>query len=221
VKKFIKKTAILFTVMATIGIIGFSIAEAAPTNQIAEEQKEALYNQYVQIIKEVVEEHPGVLMELVPFEEFTQDGWVKPEEFRKLAIERANAKFVVDVEPQAVSMDITPLNDGEFTPQSTVSATKKASITTGGLSRDISITGTFTTQYSSTLKRQVFSGISSLTSSGGTNTEKWTESGKSSRLIDGGRTYSTIVSGGYTINNLTSYHHINVDFHCNANGGVS
>lgn len=58
--------------------------------------------------------------------------------------------------------------------------------------------------------------ISSYVTSG-----TWRQTGYTSSLIDGGRTYSITVGGKYTLNSITTGHNVNVEFHCTSTGGIS
>ena len=41
-------------------------------------------------------EYPATTMEVVPFDEFKEEDWVEPEEFRQIAIDRTQLEFVVE-----------------------------------------------------------------------------------------------------------------------------
>ncbi|MFZ3590045.1 hypothetical protein ACOI1C_12380 [Bacillus sp. DJP31] len=200
-----KFLTVLFT-LAIVFAIGTGLASASP-KELSKKEKEALHQQYVEIVKEVVAEHEGTEMEVVPFKKFADEDWIEPEAFRQLAVARAKLMFneVVDNE------------FGTFA----VSATKTKTINSNGADASISITDSFNTYYNSASNRQLFSSsINSLTSkttSGGS----WTQTGYTPRLIDGGRTYAITVGGKYTINSLTSSHNIPVEFYCNTVGSVS
>lgn len=121
-----------------------------------------------------------------------------------------------------MSFNIVLDSDSEIAPFSTASATKSKTVESNGADVEVTIKGSFNTQYNSVSQRQLFSGINSITvtPSKGTWT-KSTPSGYSALRIDGGRTYEITASGKITINNLTSSHHIIVEFYCNVNGLVS
>ena len=56
--------------------------------ELTKEQKEDYYKQYVEIVEEVMRECAYTTMEVVPFDEFKEEDWVDPEEFRQMAVDR-------------------------------------------------------------------------------------------------------------------------------------
>lgn len=181
----------------------FMVFESIPVASAAEsvkDQKTAYYQQYVEMVKEVMDDHEGVTLEVAPADQFEPQDWVEPQEFKKRAIERANVKFVV--EPQ--------ISEGLST-----TAVKSISDSNGAMVT-LTIVGNFTTQLSN--DRQLFSGINSVTSS--TSNGTWVQTGYTPQLIDGGRTYAFTLGGKETSNGLTSSHNVYFEFYCNANGGV-
>ena len=66
--------------------------------ELTKEQKEDYYKQYVEIVEEVMREYSDTTMEVVPFDEFKEEDWVEPEEFRQIAIDRTQLEFVVEKE---------------------------------------------------------------------------------------------------------------------------
>ncbi|WP_052520849.1 hypothetical protein [Aneurinibacillus migulanus] len=177
--------------------------------KLTQEQKEAYYKQYVKIIEEVVAEHEGVSMEAVPFDQFAEEDWVKPEEFRKRAIERANLTFV-DSQESSQSSPITLAG---------ISKTKSKNFDADGHTVTLNITGDFETAYNFSLQRQVFMGINSLTSRA--TDGSWTQTGYTPDRIDGGRTYAITVSGRYVLNSIKTNHHVYIEFYCDEKGRVS
>lgn len=61
--------------------------------KLTQEEKEAYHKQYVEIVEQVVAEHPGTEMEVVPLDEFADEDWVEPEVFRQIAVDRATWEF--------------------------------------------------------------------------------------------------------------------------------
>lgn len=194
--------------MMTIFAVG-SLKTSAATVNLSEQQKKEYYKQYEEIVDEINSGEPNATLELVPFEEFNSEDYLEPSEFEKYAAERADVKFT----PTLVSK-----SGSGITPFITVSASKTETVKSNETSAVI-IKGSFNTQYNSSTKRQMFSGINSITSSSSKGI--WRQTGYTPTLIDGGRTYEIIVGGKLTINSLTSMHNITVEFYCNANGSVS
>jgi len=56
--KFAKSTVVLCTAFLVIRYAG-----AAPATELSQDQKDAYYKQYVETVKKVVSEHPGVSLE--------------------------------------------------------------------------------------------------------------------------------------------------------------
>ncbi|MDX8366305.1 hypothetical protein [Cytobacillus sp. IB215665] len=88
-----------FTKVLLAVLILFAPVEvaSAASLELTKEQKEKYYKQYVEIVEEVVADY-CVEMGVVPYEEFAEEHWVKPQEFRKLAISMANMESVISTE---------------------------------------------------------------------------------------------------------------------------
>ncbi|MCG3086075.1 MULTISPECIES: hypothetical protein [Anoxybacillus] len=108
---------------------------------------------------------------------------------------------------------------GTITPQSIASKTKTTTIQVGQTVQTLYVTGTFKTQYSDVHKRQLFSGVKSI-SSKASGSGTWTQTGYSVELIDSGRTYVITVSGKYSYNGATYTISTSIEFYCNANGSI-
>ncbi len=191
--------------ITTKNVEGVSVGQA----KLTQEQKEAYYKQYVKIIEEVVADHEGVSMEVVPFDKYAEEDWVEPGEFRKRAIERANLTFV-DSQESSQSSPITLAG---------ISKTKSKNFDADGHTVTLNITGDFETAYNFSLQRQVFMGINSLTSRA--TDGSWTQTGYTPDRIDGGRTYAITVSGRYVLNSIKTNHHVYIEFYCDEKGRVS
>lgn len=64
--------------------------------KLTQEQKEDYHKQYAKIIERVNTEYPDANLELVSLNEFKEEDWVEPEEFRQIAIDRTKLEFVVE-----------------------------------------------------------------------------------------------------------------------------
>lgn len=106
-----------------------------------------------------------------------------------------------------------------ITPQSIASKTKTTTIQVGQTVQTLYVTGTFETQYSDVHKRQLFSGVKSI-SSKASGSGTWTQTGYNAELIDGGRTYVITVSGKYSYNGATYTISTSIEFYCNANHSI-
>lgn len=206
----ISSSSVFAAEAATQNVDGVSVEKAnLGQGKLTKKQKEAYYKQYVEIIKEVVAGHPGVEMEVVPFDQYAETDWITPEEFRKLAIDRANLKFG-DFRASSSSGPVT---------LATISKTKSVDFDAKGVAVSLSITGSFETGYNSSLRRQVFTGINSVTSRASSGS--WTQTGYTPSRIDGGRTYAIYVGGKYVLNSISSTHNLYVEFYCDEKGGIS
>lgn len=106
-----------------------------------------------------------------------------------------------------------------ITPQSIASKTKTTTIQVGQTVQTLYVTGTFETQYSDVHKRQLFSGVKSISSTA-SGSGTWTQTGYNAELIDGGRTYVITVSGKYSYNGATYTISTSIEFYCNANRSI-
>lgn len=62
--------------------------------ELTKEQKEDYYQQYVEIVEEINAEGNGkYTLEVEPFDEFKEEDWIDPEEFRQMAEDRATWEF--------------------------------------------------------------------------------------------------------------------------------
>lgn len=205
----IKKSMVLM--IATIMCIGMYTGVYAATNSnsiLEQEIKEAYYLEYIKIAKEV-SEGTGLDISVLPMNEFKEEDWRTPEEFRS---------FITEV----AQWDLTCTILESIQTYSNVTATKETTVTASGQSRTLAITGNFTTSLNYDTGRQHFSSVESVTSrlKGGTGT--WTQTGYEYKSLDGARTCRVTVSGKLKIagavfsNKLAS-----AEFYCNSQGVVS
>ncbi|PLR95784.1 hypothetical protein [Bacillus sp. T33-2] len=64
-----------------------------PVLKLTQEQKEDYYKQYAKIIEQVNLEYSDTQLELVPLNEFKEEEWVEPDEFRRIASDMATMEF--------------------------------------------------------------------------------------------------------------------------------
>ncbi|MEC1179760.1 hypothetical protein P9B03_14775 [Metasolibacillus meyeri] len=178
--------------------------------ELSQKEKEELHQQYVEILNEVkstVQWGDSLVdIEVTPINEFKEEDWVSLEIFKQRAIDATQAN-AVNIENHS----------NEIIPFSTSYAAHTISINHGSTPVNITVSAYFTTQLSGS--RQVFTGYASLsnTSSKGS----FSRTGVDARIIDAGRTYTFTIGGSLSYLGLTSYHTLNTDFLCNANGVVS
>lgn len=191
--------------ITTKNVEGVSVDQA----KLTQEQKKAYYKQYVKIIEEVVAEHEGMNMWVAPFDEFTEEDWVEPEEFRQKAIARANLRFE----------NFQLSNPSGHVALAGISKTKETQINAEGVAVGLYVTGSFETEYNHTAKRQFFKTINSVTSR--TSKGTWKQTGYTPRLIDAGRTFEISIGGELKLDGVYSTHRASLEFHCDAYGGIS
>lgn len=195
-------------IMSCIMVVGcFGMVASAEELGLDDATKQAYYEEYIQIAKEVGKE-AEVDISVLPMSEFTEEDWRTPEEFRSIITTIANWNIVCTAE-------------NGIQPYSTASATKTATVTAEGKNYTLSITGSFETALNTSTGRQHFSKINSITSKISGYTGTWTQTGYEATAIDAARTYAVTVSGELSIagaefpNKL-----VYVEFYCSATGVV-
>ena len=124
------------------------------------------------------------------------------------------------VEDRANAMIIVSKNTDKYSP---VLVPKTAKLYIGSNVTIINFKGSFETQFSSNTSggRQLFSKFNSISSEVEGNDGSWIQTGYDSLLIDNGTSYIITVGGKYSQNGAISFHNIEVEFHCNKNGGIN
>ncbi|MBU5436026.1 hypothetical protein [Pseudoflavonifractor sp. MSJ-37] len=189
--------------------MALDLSAFAASRHIGDAMKAEYHAEYIQIAREVSKE-TGIDVSVLPMDEFSDEDWRTPDEFRAFITEIANSKIVCDGSydgPQPYSRDYT---------------TKTASVEAEGLKYTISITGSFVTQLNSSTHRQHFDSITSITSRSTSSTATWTQTGYTGKMMDAARTYAITVSGrlkvgGALFSNKLAY----VEFYCNSTGEIS
>jgi peroxiredoxin len=189
--------------------IALAVSIISVPSAFADERTE-WYNQYVKAAEKVTNE-TGSLIEVIPMDEFTEEDWVEPEKFEDNLRRIANAKFTISNDKEE---GISLLSAGS------ASKTVDANITDGTVIK-ISINGSFKTQYSEETQRQLFSGITSITSSEISSNGTWSQSGYDYSVWDAGRTYDVTVFGKLTLSGAVYVKSISTEFYCSATGAVS
>ena len=184
--------------------------EVAPIPlDLTQEQKEEYYQKYVAIIEKVnaISEEDFTL-ELEPITALLNEHWIEVEEFEKLAKERANATIVV-LE-----------NNERYNP---MSVPKTVKLQIGSKEANIIFKGSFDTQLNENTSkgRQLFSAFYGITSEVADANGSWIQLGYEESLIDGDTKYNIAVGGKYSQSGIISSHNIDIEFHCNENGGIS
>ena len=183
-------------------------AALIPLN-LTQEQKEEYYQKYVAIIEKVnaISEEDFTL-ELEPITALLDEHWIEVEEFEKLAKERAN-------------MSITVLENSERYSPWSVPKTVKLQI--GSKEANIIFEGSFDTKHTTDIPGggQIFEVFNSISSEAENDDGSWTQLGYDDSLVDGDTVYNIIVGGKYSQSGIISSHNIEIEFHCDENGGIS
>lgn len=202
-----KFTGIFMAAVMLVSCLSVSAFAADEPATLDQATKEAYYAQYVEIAAEVAKE-TELDISVLPIEEFEEEDWRTPEEFRAFILEMAHWKMnCTDYEP--------------IQTRSNVSATKSTTVTADGQSFTLSVTGSFETGYISASGRQHFLGVNSITSKLSGTTGTWRQTGYDFSSLDDSRTYVVYVSGTLTVGGAVFANKLaSVTFYCNAQGGV-
>lgn len=176
---------------------------------LTQDQKEEYYQKYGVVIEKVnAENKEGFTLELEPITAFLDDDWIEVEDFEKLAKERANATIVV-LE-----------NNERYNP---MSVPKTVKLQIGSKEVNIIFEGSFNTQLNENTPkgRQLFSAFNGITSEAADTSGSWLQLGYDESLIGGDTIYKIAVGGKYSQSGIISSHAIEMEFHCNENGGIS
>lgn len=218
-KRFLK-LLLLFTALCSSPINAMASDET-----LSNEEKSEYYQEYLAITAEISEE-AGFPIRVVPMEEIADEQWVSPEEFRSaLQSNIAGSNASSSSIPTPDSYSPPEIFDGQMarvSERSTSSGSKKGTITANNNTYQISITGVFTTQYNSSLERQVFSGITSISSTSA-DSGSWGQTSYDYYFTDSMRTACVTVAGWYKPKgSIVEYNRsCTVEFYCNSKGGIS
>jgi len=184
-----------------------STVVASSPLDLTQEQKENYYKEYVTLI-ELANSKYNENMEIERIDNFNDEDWIEVEAFEKMLEDRANAKFVVSK------------NNDKYSP---VSVPKTAKLYIGSNETTINFKGSFETQLNSNTSngRQLFSKFNSISSEIEGNDGRWSQTGYDPLLIDGGTSYIIAIGGKYSQSGIISFHTIELEFHCDKNGGIS
>lgn len=189
-------SSLLCLILITVSTVP-SMAETLKSSKLTEEQKDLYYVEYEKIINSV-NESEGKNLELERKEDFSDNDWVHPIEFRKRVMKLVNSKVNV-VYSKA---DANAKDEYGIVPMSTVSATKPFTISkTGSIGIEINVSGTFESQYAN--QRQLFSKVHSINSSKKSGDGTWKQTSYETSFMDGSRTCKVIVAGKYTVSGVT------------------
>lgn len=202
----------LFCTFLTLAMcLTLSVPAFAAPFTLDETTKANYYAEYWEIAKEINQEM-DTDVSVKPIQEFSDDDWITPAEFRTLVAAIADWKIV------CTDRSSNHISNNRSLPDAI--ATKSDTISVDGRKYTISVTGKFDTMLLN--GRQVFDGIVGITSESSAQNTKWRQTGYTSSLIDSRRTYSITVSGTFTVAGATFPNKlVDVDFYCDAYGNVT
>ncbi len=225
-----KGTAILLACLMAVGSMGTYKTVWGAEKPLDDATKAAYYQEYQKIVAEVAAE-TNMDISILPMEEFTEEDWMTPKEYRKLITAIANW----DMQCDAAGMPVTEY-DGELaqavidqhrvdnqSPEdiSTLLAEKQMIVEEQKKNYRILVTGKFTTQYNVFTDRQEFSGLREISSSAVDTQDNWTQTGYQYRFIDCGRTCVVTVFGEMEIAGIKFPKSQTVEFYCSDRGEVA
>ena len=183
------------------------VSKSVETSTLNESTKKIYYAKYIEIAKEVSKE-TGLDISILPMDEFHNDDWRTPNEYRKFLTKIANCNIRVN-------------NSSDTQLFSNDTCIKYASIEEQDIPYTIAITGKFTTQYNSNIKRQLFANVTSISSSISNSNVKWSQTDYNYLFIESGRTcrvyiVGDLTMGGAAFKNKIAY----VEFYCDNRGGL-
>ncbi|WP_341300854.1 hypothetical protein MHB44_21720 [Lysinibacillus sp. FSL H8-0500] len=190
----------------------------APLPPLTDEVKKQYYQEYVKIIDEVMAAKPGMNISVVPIEQFEDDFWVTPEDFRKdiqswvdhhLATEREKIDEMLRGNPAPV---ITNENGH---------VTKKTYMYFSDILIAIEVTGNFKTAYHASRNRQIFSSVQDISTKLTEITRgAWKQTSSKATLLDGGRTIEIQIEGIFEYNTIRYEKRFTIEFYCDENGEI-
>lgn len=215
-KNFKSKRIVSVLMMVFLILSSYCVGYAETGSGLSYAEKVKLYSEYTKIAEEASEEYSMPVF-ISPMDSFADAEWVSAEAYK--------AEMDSIIKSFKITSVISSENLSNAAARSAVSATKivSALYMQNGTENtiNISVTGSFNTQYSSSLDRQLFSGINSITAVKSSGNGTWTYDGYAKSLIDGGRTYHITVSGYVKIETVNFAALADTYFYCSGNGGVS
>ncbi|WP_454192934.1 hypothetical protein [Paenibacillus sp. Marseille-Q7038] len=161
---------------------------AKQAEKLTQMQKEEYYKQYAEII-DVVTNGSIYGLEIAPIEEFMPEDWVDPNEFEKIAIERANTRVIFNNQKSISG------------PDSTVRTIKSANMNYNGTTITFTASIDSNAQIITNDQRKLLSSAQIYSSSG-----SWSQTGNDISLMDGGCTPKITIGGKFTFNGIVSHH---------------
>ncbi|GLC89547.1 hypothetical protein [Lysinibacillus piscis] len=183
---------------------------------LTDEEKKRYYAQYAKSLEWVHAQKVGLQVSLVPIEEYNR--WIDPQVFDQEAKSWVTNHLAIEQEKiAAISPDPIMVNsDGRIT--------KTTYVYIPAILKTLEVTGHFTTAYSPTYGRYIFTSASDISATKPyyvPSQQKWQQTAYKVSLIDGGRTYRIYIEGFFEIAGGVTEKAFTIEFHCDENGTIS
>lgn len=200
-----------------IGESAASPVSVYPEKPISKEQKESYYEEYTKIVEQAMDLKSGIGISVPPMQEFKESDWVDPMEYKGNVDEMVEshlateAKLIAKRESEIYSAKTDRYGK----------TTKNAFIYVPDVLKELEITAHFDTQYSSSEKRQLFEGMTSISSDIKSSTGEWNQTSYEAKIVDGGQRYVIEIEGTFTLNGLSFEKAFAIEFTCDEFGQIS
>ncbi|WP_110113350.1 hypothetical protein [Bacillus sp. CGMCC 1.16541] len=183
---------------------------------ITEAQKKQYYQQYLNIVDKAMEQKSGISISVPPMEEFKESDWLSPEEYNEMVQDMVKSHLAAEREKiEAASSNLKPATtvDGE--------TTKSTYLYFPDMLKEIEVTATFDTKYSTKRDRQVFLNVDNVSTQLASSPGAWEQSSYKTSLKDDNQTYLIQIEGVFTLNNLSFEKKFLIEFKCDKFGHIS
>ncbi|SOC39887.1 hypothetical protein [Ureibacillus acetophenoni] len=188
-----------------------------PLYNLTDEEKLALYEEYVSIVEEANQLKLGLKLEVSPIEEFEDSYWVTVEQFQNRI--QGIVDETIENEREAVK-DATP-NIKYAVTNVNGETTKGTFMVISGLFKEIKVTAKFETEYNAELNRHLFAGIDNVsTELVYKNKGEWEQVSYNGKMVNNGQTYELNIEGIFTYLNISYEKVFTIEFHCDSEGNI-
>lgn len=183
----------LFTISNFLAPLIMTSALFGPTLQnekLADEQKQMYHQKYVEIVEEAMKQKSGVMLEVSDIDEFEEENWVEPEQFKE------NIQTMISQHLQEEREIIGTMNADEEGEMLGKFTKKSAYIYTPNILTKIDVNVHFETNFDEMHQRQLFISADRITSNiENPSKGEWKQTAAYSKRIDSGRTYLIQIEG--------------------------
>lgn len=186
--------------------------------QLTQEQKEDYHKQYEEIVKRANETKIGIKLGVASIAEFENGDWVEPHDYEQRIQEHIDSFLASEREALSKLSSTTTEaiigSNGEMKKTAHLYVSDKIFL--------VEVSVEFDTQYQAYRKGQVFSKVDHITSQIGSTTSsgEWKQTFSEAKLVDNGRTYSLLIEGVYTLNNIATQKAFTIEFSSDSLGNI-